>query len=321
MDLLDRMTTLVRVVDAGSLSKAARHLRLSTAAISRQLSALEAELGTQLVVRTTRQITTTDAGRVYYQRVIGILEAVEEARASLPDTRAAAGLVRISAPVTFGLARICPFLPRILKKHVGLEIDLRLEDRAVNLFSDGLDLAIDMSGGDGGAVGGLRSRGSSTSGAVVALRLGTYGRCLVASPTYLRDHPAPRRPEALADHSALLQVIAEHPARVWRFTGSGREARVAVRGPLCTNVVSALRDAALAGLGVALLPEWLVEPDLASQRLCRLLPDWSPNAITVSAHYREELRGAARLRAVVEGLRSSWRAPTDPLPEGVAAAR
>jgi DNA-binding transcriptional LysR family regulator len=296
------MATLVRVVDAGSLSKAARQLRLSTAALSRQLSALEAQLGTQLVVRTTRSVTPTAAGEIYCQRARRILAAVEEAHTALPDVSAARGLLRVSAPVTFGLARICPALPRLLGKHPGLQIELRLEDRAVDLVADGIDLAIRLGTVDDGDQGALPLRGPGVSS-----RFGSYGRYTVAAPSYLRGRPIPKEPAALAAHEALLQLTGDGPARVWRFRMGDRQARVTVNGAFCTNVVYALRDAALAGLGVALLPDWLVQDDIEAGRLDRLLPSWSAKEVSVFAVYREELRGTARLRAVVDGLRTTWR--------------
>jgi len=296
------MATLVRVVEAGSLSKAARHLRLSTAAISRQLSALETQLGSQLVVRTTRSVTPTAAGEIYCQRARRILAAVEEAHTALPDVREARGLLRVSAPVTFGLSRICPVLPLLLQKNPGLQVELRLEDRAVDLVADGIDLAIRLGTVDEGDHGPLPLRGPG-----VALRFGSYGRYTVAAPSYLRGRRIPKAPSALAAHEALLQVTGDGPARVWRFRRADRQARVVVNGAFCTNVVYALRDAALAGLGVALLPAWLVHEDIAAGRLTRLLPGWSANEVSVVAVYREELRGTARLRALVDGLRTTWR--------------
>jgi DNA-binding transcriptional LysR family regulator len=309
MDLLQQMATLVRVVDAGSLSKAAGQLRLSTAAVSRQLSTLEAQLGSQLLVRTTRSVTTTAAGQVYCDRARRILTAVDEAHAALPDARAARGLLRVSAPVTFGLSRICPVLPLLLADNPGLQIDLRLEDRPVDLIADGIDLAISLGALDDGDHGELPLRGRG-----VVSRFGAYGRHAVAAPSYLRGRAMPKEPAALAAHEALLQVTGDGPVRVWRFRTADRQARVAVNGAFCTNVVYALRDAALAGLGVALLPEWLVHDDIEKGRLHRLLPSWSAKEVSVFAVYREELRGAARLRAVVDGLRTTWR------PEGASAA-
>lgn len=280
----------MRVVESGSLSAAARHLRLSPAAVSRRLASLERQLGGALVVRTTRRLQVTDAGRRYYEQAVRILRDIEDAQATVRGARAVRGRLRVSAPVTFGLAWVCPAVPALLRKHPELQLDLHLEDRVVDLVAEGLDVAIRI---------GVEPPESSS---VVARRLGRYGRYVVASPAYLRRRPRPKEPTALAAHDALLHVPDDRAVTPWIFSREGREVRVEPRGTLRTNVVFALRDAALAGLGVALLPEWLVADDVAAGRLRVLVSDWSAPRLDVIALHRAELRGAPRVRAFLEHL-------------------
>jgi len=141
MDLLDKMATYVRVVEAGSFSAAAKQLRISAAAVSRQIATLETELRARLVLRSTRRMVVTDAGRRYYERCLAILRDVDEAHDAARGA-GAAGLLKVSAPVTYGLERIAPLLPALAQAHPELRIDLRFEDRRVDLVLEGVDVAV-----------------------------------------------------------------------------------------------------------------------------------------------------------------------------------
>lgn len=294
MDVLAHMATFVRVVQAGSLSAAARQLHLSPAAVSRQLTGLEAHLGGALLLRSTRRLTVTEAGRRYYERALRILGEVDEASGSVREERRVCGRLTVSAPVTFGMARICPLLPALLRKHPELELDLRLEDRTVNLAAEGVDVAI------------RTITGPVDGGSLITHLLGAYGRQVVAAPAYLRGREEPRTPEGLLEHQALLHITGDGTYASWAFERAGQQIRVSLQGPLRTNLVYALRDGALAGLGVALLPAWLVADDVRSGRLRVLLADWTASSICIHALHRAELREIARLRAFLEYFREAW---------------
>ena len=293
MDLLSQMATFGRILEGGSLSAAARRLRLSTPAISRQLRALEEELGATLVLRTTRRLTVTEVGRAYYERCVQILREVEEAQAGARRRDAVEGRLVVAASVTFGGLRVAPTLPALLAAYPRLRVDLRLEDRLTDLVGDGVDVAIRAT-----------TLLPQASDALIAVPLLTVPRVAVAAPSYLRRRGEPKEPAALARHDALVQVYGSGaPATRWRFSRPPREETVSVREVLACNVLAVLRDAAVAGLGVALLPDWLVAPELAAGKLRAILPQWTTAGASVAALYRVELRGTPRVRAFVEHLR------------------
>jgi DNA-binding transcriptional LysR family regulator len=296
MDLLAQMATFVSVVEGKSLSAAARAQRLSLPAVSRQLRALEADLGASLIVRSTRRLRVTDAGQEWYAHCRRVLGQVEEARQSVRGKRGAQGRLVVSASLTFGSQVIVPRLPELAARHPHLVLDLRLEDQLVDLVGEGVDLAVRAG----------PSPPNSTS--VVAQPIFGMQRLLVAAPRWLRKHGAIREPEELAHNACLIQVTPAGTVIPWSLTHEGRISQtktVEVRGQIRTNAPSALRDLAVAGAGVAYLPDWLVAPDLESGALRRVLPEWSSTSIMAWAVYRAELRAAPRVRAFLDMLPTS----------------
>lgn len=295
MDVLGHMTTFVRVVDAGSLSAAARSLRLSPAAVSRQIAALEETLGGPLIMRSTRKQTITDGGRRYYEHCVRVLQGVEEAQASLRAETAVAGTLTVTAPVTFGLERVQPHLPALLAKHPGLQIDLRIEDRLVDLIAEGVDIAIRAN----------ILLPETTS--IVARKLTTYRRVVVASPRYVKEHGEPKTPEALTGHKILLHAGAVTTSVVWQFRRDSAQWSINVPWILRTNAVYALRASALESIGIAMLPEWFVAKDVANHRLNILLREYQSPEVTVYAVHRRELRTSARVRAFLDHLGTTYK--------------
>jgi DNA-binding transcriptional LysR family regulator len=291
MDRLEQMSTFVRVVEAGSLTRAAQQLRLSSAAVSRQLSSLEAELSTSLILRTTRQMNVTEAGRLFYERCVRILREIGDARDAVMQPRGVHGLLTVSAAVTFGLALIAPHVPRLLLRHPGLRIDLRLEDRAIDLLGDAVDIAL------------RANLPPPDSTEVVAQPFTTWQRVLVASPSYLRRQGVPRDPAALANHEALVHLPAGAATGTWQLERDGRRLDVQVKGAFRSNALSALREAAIAGAGIALLPDWLVAGELESGALRALLSDWRVPAAEVFALVRSDVRGTPRVARFLDYFR------------------
>lgn len=289
MDLLSQMTTFVRVVEAGSLSAAGTALGLSLPAVSRQISSLEASLGVSLLLRTTRKVTVTERGRCYYEHCLRVFREVEAAQQSVQGSLVE-GVVRVTAPVTFGLARVSPHLPALMVRYPGLTVDLRVEDRVLDLVGEGIDVAIRT---------GVEP---PDSGAFIARKLTSYRRVVVASPKYIELRGEPKTPEALSAHEAILHVGVQGVAGVWRFERKGPAVEAHVRGHFRANAPYALRDAAVAGLGVALLPDWLVAEDIVSGRLRRLLRGHEVAPVVVSAVHRREVRGELRVKALLDHL-------------------
>jgi DNA-binding transcriptional LysR family regulator len=293
MDLLAKMATYVRVVESGSFSAAAKQLRISSPAVSRQIAALEGELRISLITRSTRRMAVTTPGRRYYERCLRILRDVEDAQK--PDKGDGVdGLLKISAPVTFGLACVAPQMNALMKKHPSLLVELHLEDRLVDLMPEGFDVAIRV--------------GSEPpmSTELVAHPLMTYQRTLVAAPGYLKKHGAVSRPEVLARHDTLMHLMG--PTDTWVLRRDETEVRVRPKVAFRSNALHALRELAIQGAGIALLPEWFVAAAVSSGELRVVLPSWRPLPVNASAIYPRDQRGAARVKALIEHLHGAFAA-------------
>ena len=291
MDLLAQMTTFVRVVEGGSLSSAARSQRLSLAAVSRQLRALEDDLGATLVARSTRRLRITDAGQAWYAHCVRILREVDDARSSMHDERRVAGKLVVSASYAMADEYVVPRLPELLARHPRLEIDLRIEDQLVDLVGDGVDVAL-----RGGAP-------PPDTTAFVAHPLARFPRIVVASPAYLGKRKI-AKPEELARHACLVQLA---PGRLvpWTLRRDEREITVDVRGPIRATTPRVLRDLAVLGIGIAFLPDWLVAPEIGKKKLVRVLDGWASSPIAAWAIHRTEHRGSPKIAALLDALVTS----------------
>jgi len=292
MDMLAAMGTFARVVEAQSLSGAARGLGLSLPAVSRQIRALEEELGATLLLRTTRRMALTDRGQLVYESALRITRELDDTRARVRPSKDVRGSVVVSAPVSIALSLVVPRLPALAARHRHLRVDLRLEDRLVDFVGEGVDLAIR---------GGVAPPDST---AYVAHPLHRFRRVAVAAPAYLRKHKRPRKPADLARHTCLLQLGASGPSSRWRLVRGDEACDVGVDGPLRSTAPVVLRDLARAGSGVALVADWLVHDDLEEGRLERVLPGWESPEVTTWAVHRVELRGAPAIAAILEVLRA-----------------
>ena len=292
VDLLDKMATYVRVVEAGSLSAAAKQLRISAAAVSRQISTLEAELRVELIHRTTRRMTITAAGERYYERCLRILRDVDDAQ-QIGRNGALEGVLKLSVPVTFGLATLMPVMRTFKQKHPSLRIDLRLEDRMVDLVLDGVDVA-------------LRTGSKPPENTeIVAHRLFSSERVLVAAPSYLKRRGLPKSPEMLPKHDALSHVY-DAPGDVWHLHDGEQAKRVHLNVAISSNAGHVLRDLAIAGAGIALLPDWFVRDAVARGELRVLCPGWRSQSVVVHALHRTVHRGEQRVRALIAHLKAAY---------------
>lgn len=290
MDLLEKMATYVRVVDAGSFAVAAKRSKLTSGAVSRQVAALEAELGLTLIARSTRSMTVTSEGRRYYEHCLRVLREVADAQ-SMGRARGVEGILRVGAPVSFGLGALMPLLATLRAKHPELRVELQLEDRVLDTSLEGYDVLVRA-----GATLPI------TTG-VVARKLLAFPFVVVAAKSYLRARGTPTTPEALVNHDALSCHVAPGPD-LWELVDGEREARVVMTDAVVFRcaVLQAVRSLALAGQGIALLPDWFVRDDLGSGALRAVLPAWSTEPLEVNALYRTTHREMPRVRAFVEHM-------------------
>lgn len=289
------MGTFVRVVDAGSLSAAARSLPSSLTSVSRQISALEQYFGTPLLLRTTRQLALTEDGRILYERAKSILGEFREIEANLSrDRRAPSGRIRISAPTLIGRLVIAPLLAEFLRLYPQLTIDLLLVDRAVNMVEEDIHLSLRV--------------GHLPDSQLVGRKLADIRMILCASPAYLARRGVPKTPADLADHDCL--VFSDAPGvAVWRFAEGAKktERRIRISARLWVNSLDALVTAAKDGAGIVRVPSWQVEADLAAGRLQRLLRDHEPRPTPLHLLFQPSRLASPKIRIFADYLVERWR--------------
>ncbi len=294
MDRLQTMQTFVRVVEAGSFSAVAKEAGATQSAISKQVAALERTLGVKLLSRTTRSLALTEDGERYFEQVRRLVAEIAEAESTLRrGERQLQGWLRVAASVGFGRLKILPVVQRFLAEHPGVKIDLRLHDGFIDLVEQGIDVAVRI--------------GELGDSSLVARRVGTTQRALVATRAYLRNLPRglkpPREPGDLLRHNCI--VYTELATRnAWSFTaGPGADAEVGstqvvrVEGNLQTNSSEIARASVLAGMGIGYSPRWLFDAELASGRLQVLLPDWPAPDLPIHLVSPAQRRHSAKVRA------------------------
>lgn len=294
MDKLLALRAFVAVAESGGFSKAARRLGVATSSVTRMADALETSLGTALLTRSTRQVTLTDTGQAYLEQVARVLADLDEADDSVADTGAEpVGPLRVSMPVTY--ARLClgPHVANFLHAHPRVSLDLVLSDAMLDLASERIDVAV-------------RIGVPIAEPNLVVRRLGEHHRFVVASHDYIARAGAPLEPRDLAAHQCLRFSYQPGPQR-WTFVQQGQvEEHVEVGGRLRVNNSDVLREAVLGGLGIALLPQWLIGNDVRSGRLLRLLEGWDVNpqreSVCVYAAYLPNRRHSRKVQALLDFL-------------------
>ncbi|MDX9765667.1 MAG: LysR family transcriptional regulator [Chiayiivirga sp.] len=289
MDRFDSLQTFVAVVEAGSFSAAAVRLDRAKSAVSRQLAALEAHLGVQLLNRTTRRLSFTEAGREFHERAQRILADLEEAELSVAaEQTALRGRLRLAAPLSFGVQHLAPALAEFLAQHPELVLDLDLDDRRINLVEEGFDLALRI--------------GELPDSSLVARPLAPIRMQLCASPDYLRRHGTPRRPEDLAFHAGLVYGNVPE-AQQWRLLdAAGKVHSVKVPARLRANNGDVLIRAAVDGLGVVVSPTFIAHRALAAGELVPLLPEYQAAGTMAYAVYPSRRHLPQRVRVLIDFL-------------------
>jgi len=293
VDQVDGMRLFARVVETGSFSEAGRKLNLAPSSISRQVAALEEKLNVRLLHRTTRTLSLTEAGQLYYQRATQILADIEDAHLALTQLESAPrGTLKLNVPIAFGRQRVLPIVFEFMKTYPEVKVDMSFTDHFVDLVQEGEDLAIRV--------------GQLESSSLIARKLALSRRVVCASAAYLRRNGTPARPEELKAHNCLTRKPIAGTGREWKFTDAKGEQIVSVTGSFQANHVEALHAAALEGVGIACLSTWAVGPDIKRGALRALLRDWEvqPTATEapIYAVYPHNRHLSPKVRAFVDFL-------------------
>lgn len=304
MDLIAAFRVFVRVAESGSFSAVAREAGTTQPAVSRQVSALETHLGARLIQRTTRSLALTEEGRALLDHARRVLESVEEAEAAVGRGHpAVGGLVRIAAPASFGRLHVAPLMRRLLDRHPDLQVELRMSDTPADLVADGIDLALRA-----GAVG---------DAGLVARRIGASPRQVFASAEYLARNGTPEHPADLARHECIIFLQLATP-QDWRFDGPDGEVSAHVGGRFRTDSSEAVREAVLAGVGMALSASWTFGDELATGEVRAVLGQYRAGQVPIHAVYPTRRHLALRTRAVIDFLADEFRLDPAISPYGAA---
>jgi DNA-binding transcriptional LysR family regulator len=284
MDRFLSMTNFIRVVEAGSFSEAARQLGVGQPAVSKLIAQLEEHLGVQLLLRSSRGLTPTEAGQNFFERAKCAIEEADEAELAARGAGATlTGRLRVSAAVTFTRIHIVPKLGEFVARHPGLEIELILDDRTVDLVEEGIDVALRM---------GNLADSSST-----ARRLAKARRRVIGTSAYFEKRGMPAHPDELAHHDAIVYMQGD--SVVWPFKKGTQTRQVALNSRVRTTAAEALRAAVLADLGLAVASDWMFAEELKSGKALEALTDWTLPSVALWALFPTGRRVSAKARAFV----------------------
>ena len=298
MDAFRAMQLFVSVVHSGSLSAAGRQLGLSPASVSRQINALEDSLGARLLNRTSRKLTLTEPGEVYLNRAEQILHQVNEANTSVSELhRVPRGTLRVHSRILVGTMHVVPAMPEFLRRYPEIKVDLLLSNHDIDLVERNVDVDIRI--------------GKLEDSSLIARKLASSERIVCASPDYLSAHPKITSPNDLSEHNCLTYRI-NMGRTFWRFLDSaGVLTEIPVAGTLQTDYGPALRAAALAGVGIVLMPDWSVQDELKAGRLRRLFPRHRVSHVEfengIYVVYQQNRHLSAKVRLFVDFLAGLFR--------------
>ncbi|GAB4200786.1 MAG: LysR family transcriptional regulator [Wenzhouxiangellaceae bacterium] len=296
MDRITSLKILNQVVEAGSFVAAAERLKLSTAAVSRHVAALEKHLGSRLLHRTTRSLSLTEAGRLYLERVNPLVDEWNAAEQAVRDkTLSPSGRLRINAPVSFGMRHLGAALSAFRQQAPDLELDVDLSDRVSDLAEDGYDLALRI--------------GRLPPSALVSRPLTPIRLLLCAAPEYLRQAPPLRQPGDLQHHRCLIYSYLSQRYE-WQFEDrSGRRESVRVKGAVTANNGDLLNAMAIQGDGIVLQPSFIAHQAIVSGELRPLLNEWQAPPLHLYAVYLHRRHLSAKVRALIDFLATYWTQP------------
>ncbi|WP_426613198.1 LysR substrate-binding domain-containing protein [Bradyrhizobium sp. McL0616] len=288
MDRIDCLRAFVRTLEAGSFSVAAKELGIGQPAISKRIAMLESEFGTQLFLRTTRTLKPTAEAHRIYDLARQIIETFDVAKSSVDETAPRpTGTLRIGVPSSFGRRYMMPVIAEYVRNYPEVRVDIRFSERFVNLVEEGIELALRI--------------GNLEASTLVARRLGTVQRYLVATPTYLHGRPMPRTPDDLSSHQCIVYSRMS-PAHQWTFESEHGRHVASITGPIHVDDADAMQEATMQHLGIAILPDWNAADGLRRGELEHVLPDYTIAALPLHAVYPETHWMSLRARSFLDLL-------------------
>jgi DNA-binding transcriptional LysR family regulator len=301
MDKLESLRAFVKVVQHGGLSAAARDLRLSRSAVSKYLIDLETELGVQLLVRTTRSASPTENGLAYYERIVAILAEIDDADVAVSSLQSEPrGILRVNAPMSFGTLHLGTAIADFMEKYPELKIQLVLSDELIDPVREGFDVTLRIA--------------DLPSSSLIARKISPAPRVICAAPSYLQRHGAPQHPNDLREHVCLTYGHLATGYQ-WKLSGPDGDHWIQIPWTLCTNNAEVLRDAAVKGRGVALLPTFIAGADLRTGALTAVLTQYKAPEISVYAIYPQTKHLSVKVRVFIDFLaerfdgRPDWGSP------------
>ena len=288
MDKLDAMRAFTKVVTLGSYAEAGRQLGLTRSAVSKGVIELEQILGARLLDRTTRKVSPTEAGLAYHERCLAILSDIEETELQVSRLHdEPRGTLKLNAPMSFGILHVSQAISDFMQAYPDLRVELSLNDRFVDPIEEGFDVTIRIA--------------ELADSSLIARKLSPGRRVLVAAPDYLQRHSPPMTPDDLMAH-ACLNYGQTTVLQRWQLTSDGKALTVPINSHLCSNNGDVLRDAALAGHGITMLPTFLVGDEIKAGRLQVVLADYPPTALDIYAIYAPNKFLAAKSRVFIDFL-------------------
>lgn len=290
MENVARLRAFARTVETGSFSAAGRQIGAAPSSVSRHIGELEAELAVRLFHRTTRKLSLTEAGTLYYEHVVRILTALDEAKLALDNLDGSpSGVLRVTAPGPIARQLTAQVLPGFMKAFPAIRILWSVSDHLVDLVESGIDVAIRL--------------GRAADSTLMMRSIGNSRRILCASPSYVAQMGVPANPDALAEHRCL--IFSEHPGQnLWAFNGPKGRAEARVAGDLISNHVDTMVSASVAGLGICLLPDWNMGQELTDGRLVEIMTDYEADPLwtPVNAVYPYQRHVPPKLRVFIDYL-------------------
>jgi DNA-binding transcriptional LysR family regulator len=295
MDRFQEMKVFAAVVEAGSFTGATHVLDMSKAAVSRYVGELEERLGLRLLHRTTRKLSPTTEGEIFYARCRELLDNLDEAEAEVTSRSGeATGLLKVNVPVTFGLMHLAPLWPAFLARHPKLAIDITLSDRVADLVEEGFDIAVRI--------------GQLSASSLISRKLASTRMVLCASPAYLQRRGAPGRPEELLQHDVISYSLFS-TGENWSFKGPDGDVSVKVVPRVRTNSGDTCRAAALQHQGIILQPTFIVGADLAQGALTEIMPAYRSVELGIHAVYPSRKFVSPKVRLLIDFLVEAFAAP------------